>query len=226
MNLITADRIVAAKLASAPRAAQWANALAAAAAEFDITTPARVAAWLAQISHESGGLTLTEENLNYSADRLVAVWPNRFRHRRPTDPADARRGSDGMALAESYAGRPADIASCAYAGRLGNGDEASRDGWRHRGMGLIQLTGRRNQMAYAAAVDAVAQIDADPSALARAPHAARSAGWFWRRAGCNVLADSEDFVAITRMINGGSIGLADRQRRWESARRVFNDDGA
>ena len=218
--MITAQRIVAAQLADADAASLWAHHLAAAAERYEINTGARIAAWLAQVAHESGHLRQTEENLSYSADRLIRVWPNRFRSLRATDPDDALV-VDGMGIAQRFARKPEEIASFVYASRMGNGPMETRDGWKHRGLGLIQLTGKRNQTAYAAAAGISDEVAKDTSILARAPHAALSAGWFWRERGCNELADTGSFREITRLINGALIGIVERERLYASAQKAF-----
>lgn len=172
---------------------QVAQALAEAMPAARIETLPRITAFLAQVGHESGGLVRLVENLNYSAPGLAATWPGRF-----TD----------TALATRLARNPEAIANYVYAGRMGNGDTASGDGWRYRGRGLIQVTGRAN---YAEAGKALMLplID-EPQLLEQPGPAARSACWFWRTRGCNELADADQFMQITRKINGGTHGHAER----------------
>ena len=160
--------------------------------------------FLAQIGHESAGLTITEENLRYSAKRMTEVWPRRF----PT-----------LRAAEPLAGNPQALANNVYADRMGNGPPASGDGWRYRGRGYIQVTGRDG---YARAGD-IAGIDlvARPE-RAQEPDSAllvACAVWEWKR--LNPVADRGDFVRVTEIINGGQIGLADRQTWLETVRRVL-----
>lgn len=189
----------------------WAPALNEAMARFDIGTTERMAAFLAQIAHESGQLTRLSENLNYSAKRLMQVWPVRF----PT-----------MEKALQYERNPERLANNVYAKRLGNGDEASGDGWRFRGRGLIQLTGRGN---YRAAGQGIGlPLEEQPDLLVQPGPAALSAAWFWKSHGLNELADdrnddndTEDFRAITKRINGGTVGLKERLAFWETAKRVL-----
>lgn len=193
-------------------AATWIDALNAAMEERQINTPQRMAAFLAQIAHESGELTHLEEKLSYSAMRMCQVWPKRF----PT-----------LESAQPYARNPERLANRVYAGRLGNGDEASGDGWRYRGRGLIQLTGKSNyERCRQALVDDVA---ANPDLLLQPRGAARSAAWFWESRGLNELADHEpgdddveDFETITVKINGGTVGLPDRMDYWEHALQVLS----
>jgi putative chitinase len=160
---------------------------------FDINTPQRAAAFLAQTGHESGGLNLTEENLHYKAATLSRLWPRLF-------PAD---------VAEQYAAQgPQAIGSRAYGGRMGNGPEETGDGFRYRGRGLIQLTGKDN---YAACGDALGMdLISDPDQVAQNPVAVLSAGWFWDTHHLNALADQGDMLTITKRINGGTIGLEER----------------
>jgi putative chitinase len=162
--------------------------------------------FLAQIGHESGGLTVLEENLNYRAERLMAVWPKRF---------------PNLTAAQPYAGNPQALASFVYANRMGNGSPESGDGWNFRGRGYIQITGRD---AYAAIGD-IAQLDLtrDPG-LATAPaHALAVACAFWRWKGLNALCDADDFELVTRKINGGTNGMADRQAWLGKVHQVFGE---
>lgn len=175
---------------------------------FEINTPSRIAAFLAQTAHESGDFRLTEENLNYSWEALRRTWPRHFE----TDE-----------VARGYHRQPERIANRAYASRNGNGDEASGDGWRFRGRGLIQLTGRANYLAYAVAV-AEPSVATEPDQVARPRHAALSAGWFWQSHGLNPLADAGDeasFNQISFRINGGWNGKEDRLQNWAEARAVL-----
>jgi putative chitinase len=192
-------------------AALWAPALNSALVRFDIDSPARVAAFLAQIAHESGEMNRLTENLNYSAERLRAVWPKRF---------------PSLKFARDYERKPEKIANYVYASRLGNGDEASGDGWRYRGRGLIQLTGRGNYGETGREIGL--PLESDPDLLAKPEAAAMSAAYFWKSRGLNVLADDrndddddEDFVTITRRINGGRVGLEDRRKYWSQAKQIL-----
>ncbi|MDF3932300.1 glycoside hydrolase family 19 protein [Pseudomonas citronellolis] len=183
--------------------------LNAALGERGIDTPARVAAFLAQVGHESAQLTRCVESLTYSALRLATVWPRRF------------RGADGSpnALARQLAYQPERIANLVYAGRNGNGDEASGDGWRYRGRGLLQVTGRANYRRVAGGLGL--PLEAQPQLLAEPPGACASAAWWWAAEGLNELADSGRFDDITRRINGGLNGLAERQKLWRRALEVL-----
>lgn len=177
--------------------------------KFNINTPLRQAAFLAQCAHESGSFTATVENLNYSKEALVKVWPKHFA---------------SVAFATAYHRQPEKIANRAYRDRMGNGDEASGDGWRYRGRGFIQLTGKNNYAAYGKAigVDTVKQ----PELIEQPLHIVMSAGWFWNTNSLNSLADKEDTLGITKRINGGTHGLEDRKSKYETARKVLVASGA
>lgn len=181
----------------------WAGPISEAMAEFGITTPERIAAFLAQVAHESAGLTRVSENLNYRADRLLAVFPRYF-------------DAENVTL---YAGDPSAIASRVYANRMGNGPEQTMDGWHFRGRGLIQLTGRDNYRACGNALG-VDLID-NPDLLTEADLAARSAAWFWQSHGLNELSDAGRFAEITKRINGGTHGQPARVALWEQAKAVL-----
>jgi putative chitinase len=170
---------------------------------FQINTPQRIAMFLAQIGHESGGLKFVEENLNYRADRLPVVFPKYFRD---VDP-------------NLYGRNPEKIANRVYGNRMGNGPESSGDGWRYRGRGLIQLTGHDNYARFAA--DMGMSVEDAVEYLKTPEGAAMSAGWFWGKNNLNVSADAGDIVANTKRINGGTIGLADRQAHYEEALHIF-----
>ena len=202
--MLTADILRAAFPAARPTdIARFATPLAVACVEAGIDTPLRLAAFLAQIGHESGQLRLLVENLNYSAEALLRVFPRHF---------DA-------AQAAAYARQPERIAARVYANRMGNGDEASGDGWRYRGRGLIQITGHDNYAACGTALglDLIAQ----PELLEQPGPAARSAGWYWHRNGLNRPADARDITTITRRINGGLTGLDDRKAHYARARTAL-----
>ena len=164
---------------------------------YGIDTPLRRAHFLAQLAHESGGFTRLVENLNYSADGLRRTWPARF---------DA-------ATAAEYARKPERIANKVYADRLGNGDEASGDGWRFRGRGYIQLTGRANYADYSHKLFGDYRLVKSPELAADPKVAIQLAGEYWKAKGLNALADKGDLNGITRKINGGLIGIEGR-RKW------------
>lgn len=173
-----------------PRVADWAQPIASACNEFGIDTPARFAAFAAQVGHESNLLSAVEENLNYSGDGLLKLFKKYY----PTPSAAA-----------DHARKPELIANRVYANRMGNGPEESGDGWRYRGRGLIQLTGKDNYKACGAALGL--PLEKDPALLVSAVAAARSAGWFWKSRGLNGVTD---FTVLTKKINGGTNGLEHR----------------
>jgi putative chitinase len=194
--MITRENLLA--VTTPAMADKWLDALNATAEQFEINTPDRIAGFLSQLAHESAGFTATSENLNYSAEALCRVWPSRF----------------NAGNCQEYARNPEKIANKAYSSRMGNGDELSGDGWKYRGRGLIQLTGKENYTRFAAAtgVDAVE----NPELVAEPTLAALSAGWFWSTNGLNALADAKDIVGMTKRINGGTHGLDDRQAKYAS----------
>jgi putative chitinase len=194
--MITEVLLVESQTCTPALAEKWCIPLRYTCSNFDINTPERVAGFLAQVGHESGGLRFTVENLNYRADALTRVWPSRF----------------PPGVAESYAMQPERIANRAYADRMGNGDEASGDGWKYRGRGLIQLTGKDAYAAFSLAADNEALVN--PDLVAEVELAALSAGWFWSSNGLNALADNKDIVGMTVRVNGGTNGLDDRQMRY------------
>lgn len=191
---------------------QWIDPLNAAMVRFEINTPTRMAAFLAQLAHESTETTRLTEGLFYSrADRLCKVWPKRF-----TTPASA----------EPYVKNPQKLANFVYAGRGGNGDGASGDGWRYRGRGLFQLTFKDN---YRLAGDALhLPLADDPDRVATPEVAALTAANYWQRLGLNALADHQpgdddvkDFEQISIRINGARTGLPERKRYWATAQAVL-----
>jgi len=170
---------------------------------YDISTPERQASFIAQCGHESDGFRFMEENLNYRAESLLKTWPSHFNHSNVAE----------------YAHNPEKIASRAYANRMGNGDEESQEGWLYRGRGFLQLTGKNNYEA----VSNDLQIDfvSNPDAVGTVEGAMATAGWFWEKHNLNKYADSGDFVGMTKKINGGTIGLENRQARYEQALQVL-----
>jgi putative chitinase len=160
----------------------------------------RIAGFLAQTAHESGGFRIIKENLNYSADGLHKTFPKYF----PT-----------LASAESYARQPEKIANKVYANRMMNGDEASGDGFKFRGRGLIQLTGRDNYTKLSESLKMT--LDETVTYLETVPGATAGAGWYWDTNKLNVYCDKSDFIGLTKRINGGIIGLADRQAYYDLA---------
>lgn len=162
--------------------------------------PKRVAAFLAQIAHESGGFNFVKENLNYSAKGLMTTFKKYF----PTEE-----------LAKQYERQPAKIANRVYANRMSNGDEASGDGYKFCGRGLIQLTGRANYTKFAE--DLGISLDETVAYLETPAGAVSSAGWFWDNNNLNGYCDRDDFIGLTKRINGGTIGLEDRKHHYHIA---------
>ena len=194
--------------------AKWLDAVVETCVEFEINTPKRIAAFLAQTAHESGGYTMLTENLNYKAATLAACWPNRF----AVLGADKKPVKENgklvpTAVANSIAGKPELIANLVYSSRMGNGPAESGEGWAFRGRGLKQLTGKFNytKCGEALGVDLVA----NPDLLLEPMYAARSAGWFWKSNNLSKFADVGDMEGMTKKINGGLIGIADRKARYE-----------
>ena len=171
---------------------------------YEINNKNRISMFLAQVGHESGGLSVIKENLNYSADRLKVIFPKYFRG---VDPS-------------GYARNPQKIANRVYANRMGNGDEASGDGYRYCGRGLIQLTGKSNYQAFAQ--DMNMPLEEATEWLSTEEGAAWSAGWFWDSRELNQWADKGDILTVTKKINGGTIGLEDRKSHYEAALEIFS----
>jgi putative chitinase len=167
---------------------------------YEMNTSARLAAFLAQTAHESGGFNFIKENLNYGARGLLATFKKYF-------PSEE--------LARQYERQPERIANRVYANRMGNGDESSGDGWKFCGRGLIQLTGKSNYTRLAADLDMT--LDECIQYLETPEGAVASAGWFWDQNNLNNYADKQDFIMLTKRINGGTIGLADRKHHYELA---------
>ena len=199
-----------------PYAHHWHEALAAPQDElggstllddYEINTPTRIAAFVAQCAHESGNFMVLKENLNYKPATLRRIFPKYF----PTDE-----------IAEEYCRRPnrqEAIANRVYASRMGNGDESSGDGWRFCGRGLIQLTGRSNYQAFADSLEM--GINDVPAYLATFEGAAQSACWFWETNKLNQWADAGDILTLTKRINGGTIGLNDRIKHYKHALAIM-----
>lgn len=182
----------------------WFSALEKCLPDYDINTTKRVAAFMAQTCHESGNYRFLKENLNYRAESLMRVWPRHF---------------PSIDIARQYANKPEMIANKAYANRMGNSDEASGDGWRYCGRGLIQLTGKVNYQKFADSIET--PVEDIPAYLETFEGAVQSACWFWETNNLNVFADNGDIVTMTKRINGGTIGLADRQKHYEHALHVL-----
>ncbi len=190
-----------------PYVEHWHHALEQLLPDYDINTPKRIAAFVAQCAHESGGFTAIKENLNYKAPTLRKLFSKYF----PNDE-----------LAAVYASKPNKqeaIANRIYASRMGNGDEASGDGYRYCGRGLIQLTGKSNYQNFADSLEM--RVEDVPEYLATFEGAAQSACWFWEANNLNRFADAGDIKGLTKAINGGYIGLEDRIKHYEHALHVL-----
>jgi putative chitinase len=184
----------------------WADALNAAMTQFNIAQDAQdLPDFLAQIAFESQQFNVLAENLNYSAPRLMAVWPDKF----PT-----------LDVAVKYAANPHGLADYVYANQYGNGDESSGDGWTYRGRGLIMLTFKANYQSFATAVGLPAVIYC-PDMLLTKPTAALAAAWFWSSHGLDALAEAGQFQTITRRINGGNTGEARREQYLAAAQAAL-----
>jgi putative chitinase len=175
--------------------------------KFQINTPLRLAHFLAQCGHESGNFKAVQENLNYSADGLKKIFPKYF-------PGN---------LSESYARNPEKIASKVYGGRMGNGDESTKEGFKFRGRGYIQLTGKSNYTAFAKSIgeDTISNPD-----LVATKYPLASAAWFFSKNGLNSIADkgadSSTVTAVTKRVNGGTIGLADRIKHFNEYYKLLS----
>jgi len=190
-----------------PYVEHWHRALAQLLPDYDINTPQRIAAFVAQCAHESGGFTALKENLNYKTVTLRKIFPKYF----PDD-----------AIANHYASLPNKqeaIANKVYASRMGNGDEASGDGYRYCGRGLIQLTGKNNYQSFADSLEM--NVEDVPEYLATFEGAAQSACWFWESNNLNQWADKGNILTLTKRINGGTIGLDDRIKHYQHALHVL-----
>ena len=195
--------------------AKWLEAVRVTCREFEINTPQRVAGFLAQTSHESGGYTMLSENLNYRAATLAACWPNRFAVLGPDKKPIKENGKlVPTAVANSIAGKPELIANLVYSSRMGNGPAESGEGWLYRGRGLKQLTGKFNyeKCGQALGIDLVG----NPDLLLEPIYAARSAGWFWKANNLSSFADVGDIKGMTKKINGGLIGYEARQALYDA----------
>ena len=196
--------ITAAQVQKLGLLADWLDPLNEVFARYDMATPARMASFIGQCQHESGNFKTLRENLNYSAKGLCATWPKRF----PTEES-----------ATPYHRNPEKIANKVYADRMGNGDEASGDGWKYSGRGLIQLTGKSN---YTLAGDSlVADLLNTPDLVLQPKYAALTAGWFWDKNRLNAFADAGNIEGMTKKINGGTIGLDDRKKHIAHALEVL-----
>jgi putative chitinase len=176
----------------------------------EINTPLRAAHFLAQAAHESGGFKFKSENLNYSKESLLKVFPKYF------NPASA----------EAYHRQPEKIASRVYANRMGNGDEASKEGWKFKGRGYIQLTGKDNYKAFSEWAKEPSIMD-NPDQVADDKYAGLSAIWFWNKNGLSKIADTDNLrddktiIKITSRVNGGTHGIVDRTERFNAYKKIL-----
>ena len=197
---MTSEQLAQALKLTPVKAEEWIDAINETCDRFDISTPERQACFLGQCAHESGGFSALQENLNYKQEGLCKVWPKRF---------------PSIEDAEPYHKQPQKIANKVYASRMGNGDEGSGEGWKYRGRGLIQLTGKDNYRACGEALGV--DLLENPDLVATPQYAALSAGWFWDKNHLNTYADKNDMQGLTKKINGGTHGIEDRIARTQLA---------
>lgn len=195
---------------------KYADALIAACEEFEINTPKRVAGFLSQVAHESAQFSAIKENLNYKASALTALFGSRI--------TAAQAAEVGRDDATKKAANQEGIANIIYGGawgakNLGNVNEG--DGWAFRGRGLIQLTGRSNYTRCGQGLGK--DLATDPSYLETPEGAVRSAAWFWKSRGLNEVADTGDVRKMTKLVNGGDLGLADREHHYHEILGVLGD---
>lgn len=188
----------------------WVEALNMWLPVYEINTQRRVCSFLAQCGHESGGFMTLKENLNYSAQALYNIFRKYF----PT-----------LTAAENFAKKPELIANKVYANRMGNGPESSGDGFKYRGRGPIQLTGKDNYTTFANDMfneEECAEVLANPDLLATDKSIAlKSAIWFWNKNNLNSYADAEDLTGMTKRINGGNIGLEERINKYNKIKGII-----
>jgi putative chitinase len=184
----------------------WFNAMNEYLPKFGITTAARVAGFIAQGQHESADFTVLQENLNYSAKGLMGIFKKYF----PDE-----------AIANQYAKKPMMIANRVFGGRMGNGPEASGDGYKFRGRGILQLTGRANYTQCSRDLFGDDTLANDPDLVRTPEYAIITACWFWYKNQLNAICDQGDIVLLSKRINGGTIGLEDRIKHWNDALDVF-----
>jgi len=187
-----------------PYSEHWHEALSKILPDYNINTPERVACFLGQTMVESAGYRALVENLNYKPETLMKVWPHYF---------------STAEIAQQYGHHPEQIANRAYANRMGNGPEESGDGWKYCGRGLIQITGKDNYSRFAQSIDT--PVEEVPEFLGTFEGAIQSACWFWESNNLNDLADAGDIVGLTKKINGGTLGLAERQQHTNNAHQIL-----
>ena len=184
----------------------WVDSMNNVFPNYELDSPKRIAAFLAQCGHESGGWTVFEENLNYSAKGLMGIFKKYF----PDE-----------AIANQYAKKPEMIANRVYGGRMGNGPEASGDGYKFRGRGILQLTGRANYTQCSRDLFGDDTLANDPDLVRTPEYAIITACWFWYKNQLNAICDTGDIVLLSKRINGGTIGLEDRIKHLNDALDVF-----
>ena len=197
----------------------WVDGLNAQLPLYAIDTKQRVAAFLGICGHETGGFVVLEENLNYSAQGLANTWPARY----------AIKGKDGKPikpykpseLAYRLHRQPEKIANNCYADRMGNGSELSGEGWKYRGRGVIQTTGKGNYKVASLKIFKDNRLLTQPELLVQPEYAIASACVFWQKAGCNTPADKGDMLTVTKLVNGGTIGLEERKALYQKALTVL-----
>jgi putative chitinase len=205
MSIFTQERLEKALYITDPTAStNWFNSFIDSLPEDMIENPNRIAGFLAQTSHESGKYKFLTENLNYSDKGLLKTFPKYFNESNVMD----------------YARKPEAIANRVYANRMGNGDEASGDGWKYCGRGLIQLTGKNNYQAFANSEQM--NIEDLPDYLTTYIGAIRSALWFWNKNNLNNTADAGDLLMMTKKINGGTHGLAERTSEYKRILEIYS----
>jgi len=185
---------------------EWFEGLYEQLPKFGIVTPARVAGFISQCQHESADFTVLTENLNYGAKGLMTIFKKYY----PDE-----------ALAKAHERKPELIANRVYGGRMGNGPESSGDGYKFRGRGLVQLTGRANYTQCSRDLFGDDCLVDDPDLLLNPEWAILSACWFWHRNKLNDICDRGDVVLLSKRINGGTIGLADRIHHWNKCLELF-----
>lgn len=189
-----------------PRIEMWYQTIIDVLPEYGITTVNRVAGWLSQTGHESGDFRTLQENLNYSGTALMGQWPRYF----PTS-----------AIANQYHRQPEKIANRAYANRMGNGPESSGDGWKFRGRGILQVTGKDNYRRCSQALYGDDLLLTQPELLVEVDGAVRSACWYWNSRNINDDADRQDVTMMTKKINGGTTHIDDRRRRFNLCLQIL-----
>jgi putative chitinase len=185
---------------------EWYDGLYEQLPKFGIVTPARVAGFISQCQHESADFTVLTENLNYGAKGLMSIFKKYYQDE---------------ALAKAHERKPQLIANRVYSGRMGNGPESSGDGWKYRGRGLVQLTGRSNYTQCSRDLFGDDCLVDDPDLLLNPEWAILSACWFWHKNKLNDICDRGDVVLLSKRINGGTIGLADRIHHWNKCLELF-----